>query len=52
MENRFVSLKVRGKGGNDNEYKCKSATDQGNGPATSKWPAIIPLNDDLIRLRL
>ena len=48
----FCFTESEGKGGNDNEYKCKSVTDQGNGPATSKGPAIIPLNDDLVRLRL
>ena len=43
MENRFISLKVK-KSGIDNEYRYKSATDQGNGTATSQRPAIISLN--------
>ena len=51
MENRFIWLKVK-KSGIDNEYKYKSATDQGNGTATSRRPAIIPLNDGQVRICL
>ena len=51
MENRFISLKVK-KSGIDNEYKYKSATDQGNGTASSRRPAIISLIDGQLRMCL
>ena len=51
MENHFISLKVK-KSVIDNEYKYESATDQGNGTASSRRPAIIPLNDGQVRICL
>ena len=41
-----------GGGGGYIEYKYKSATEQGNGSATSRRPAIISPNEGLVRQRL